>query len=468
MSRTVTLVLLDRDGALLGALPAFDVATPWWQEAIDVVREVRDRYRLDVDVLRLLAADRPQPPGGAVTYLAQSRGTVRPGLPLLPGTDGVEGRPVEGGRPLTAGSDDVALQPVASCLPLPPGSAEVARRPVASRAPLHPVPDDVAAMVLGEHPRRAAYARPGGPAASLAWAAGVTGPGTAVQVRTWNLSAIWRWQSAGQLYWLKQLPAWLPVEPVALAWLGEVTPQLVPRVVAAGDEGRQLLAHVPGVDLYGAGAPTRLVIAEQAHRFQRAALAAVDDLVDAGVPDRRGSALAGWIRTSLTRWAAATADVPADLLATLDERIEAVTACGVPDSLVQGDAHPGNVRGPAGVGAGGATASTVPFVPVFLDWSDCFVGHPGFDLLALVRDLDPSQGAVVAEAWAQRWRRVVPECDPLRALDLLRPLDALRSAALYAEFLAAVEPAEHPYHATDVARMIALAATADTGRVERR
>lgn len=56
MGRTVTLVLVDTAGAVLGALPPFDVELPWWQEVGDVVAAARARYGVDVQVLRLLSA----------------------------------------------------------------------------------------------------------------------------------------------------------------------------------------------------------------------------------------------------------------------------------------------------------------------------------------------------------------------------------------------------------------------------
>ena len=58
MGRTVTLVLLDAGGTLLGALPAYEVPLPYWQEVADVVAGARHRYGIHVDVLRLLGADR--------------------------------------------------------------------------------------------------------------------------------------------------------------------------------------------------------------------------------------------------------------------------------------------------------------------------------------------------------------------------------------------------------------------------
>ena len=65
-------------GAVLGSLPPFEAATPWWQDIGPVVDGARERFGVDVTVLRLLRADRPHPAGGAVTYLAEpgAGGTV--------------------------------------------------------------------------------------------------------------------------------------------------------------------------------------------------------------------------------------------------------------------------------------------------------------------------------------------------------------------------------------------------------
>ena len=64
MSRTVTLALVDDAGVPLGTLPAYGVPEPWWQEVSSVVAEARRRCGVEVAVLRLLAAVRPEPPGG--------------------------------------------------------------------------------------------------------------------------------------------------------------------------------------------------------------------------------------------------------------------------------------------------------------------------------------------------------------------------------------------------------------------
>ena len=79
VGRDVTLVLVDAEGSLLGALPPFPVEVPYWQEMADVLDQARERYGLRADVLRLLTNELPTSPGGAVTYLAQTYQAV--GLP---------------------------------------------------------------------------------------------------------------------------------------------------------------------------------------------------------------------------------------------------------------------------------------------------------------------------------------------------------------------------------------------------
>jgi hypothetical protein len=388
-------VLVDGEGALLGALPPFSVESPYWQEIRDVVLTTQELHGVSPQVLRLLATERPRPHGGAVSYLAEI-------------TD-----------------------------PPPAG--------------LEPIDPSIIGRAEGDEPLRAAFARPGGPGRSLAWARTIVGPVAALQQRTWNLSAIWQLGGARRKYWLKQLPDFYPHEPVALGWLGQTVPDLVPRVLGLSDEGRELLADVPGHDLYGADLRTRLQITERAHLFQREALPATDQLVAEGIPDRRGAAMTDWIRDTLTGW---TEHHPVTgLLDALEERMAAVADCGVPDTFVHGDANPGNVRQEGDE-------------LVFLDWSDSFVGHPGFDGLGRAGGAVRPEERAVLETWSDGWLRDVPGCSPMRAAELLRPVAYLRAAAVYAEFVANIEPTERRYHAFDVPDMLtaAVAAAEDSSR----
>ena len=80
--RVVTLVVVNADGALLGASRPIEVATPWWMDLAPRLEAVRERDGLRVVVL---ASDKPAPHGGAVTCLAQCDGAVDP-TRLLPWT----------------------------------------------------------------------------------------------------------------------------------------------------------------------------------------------------------------------------------------------------------------------------------------------------------------------------------------------------------------------------------------------
>ncbi|MFI5937239.1 phosphotransferase [Actinoplanes sp. NPDC051494] len=374
MNRIVTVVLADTSGEVLGALPAFETEVPWWQEVGDVVSAVRARHGLDVTVLRLLGAGHEAPPGGPVTYLAQVAGPVT-----------------------------VALTPFTT----------------------DASPD----------PSRAPWAVPGGPAASMSWALSVLPDVAATQVRTWNLSALWRLEAGGQpVAWLKQIPAFLTPEPAVLRLVAGFAPALVPEVLATGDEGRSLLTHVPGEDGYGAGTAFRAGIAADLHPVQDHFAGRLGELLRAGVPDRR----AGLDR--ITRAAAPWLDHVRgldDLLDELPARLAAVAACGLPPTLVHGDLHPGNVRArPDGS-------------RVIVDWGDSFVGDPAFDILRLTEDV-PAEAPELISGWAARWRESVPGCDPQTAVELIRPVARLRAAAQYQDFLDHIEDAERPYHENDV------------------
>ncbi|MER7001515.1 aminoglycoside phosphotransferase family protein [Dactylosporangium sp. NPDC000555] len=390
--RTVTLVLVDAAGVVLGALPAFPVEVPYWPEVDDVVAGARERFGADVSVLRLLHADRPHPHGGAVTYLAQLDG---PASGVVPELEPVDFRP----------------------------------------AP---------------HPRRAPYAEVGGPAESVRWALREIrglGLGTArnvIQRKTWNLSALWRLDTSGGPVWLKHLPPFMRAETEVLAWLGAVAPGAAPRLLAADGTGRQLLTHLPGEDGFGAPAEARFAMADLLHGLQRRALDDLPLLAGRGVRDRRGGRLREQILVAAEPWLGEIFGLDA-LLVGLGDRLAAVAACGLPDTLVHGDFHPGNAR----------FSATVP--PAVLDWGDAFLGNPAFDILALCDGLEPPEAEPLVAHWAEQWRRLAPGSDPAAAVRLLRPVAPLLGAVIYAGFVHNIEPSEWPYHTEDVPTCLRIA-----------
>jgi hypothetical protein len=266
-----------------------------------------------------------------------------------------------------------------------------------------------------DHPLRPDYAKPGGPARTIAWAReALDCPITKVrQQRTWNLSAIWKLHTGHGVVWLKQVPKFFFHEASILGYLES------PRLLAADDEGRMLIEDVPGDDLYEAGFEVHRAIAEDMVRIQ---LRALQTGPPAGLPPMLSLEPQPW----------------------LPEHLQRVAAAGMPDTLVHGDLHSGNVRGRA-------SERTI------IDWGDSFWGQPGFDILRLSERLSEQDALLLQAHWAKLWREAVPGCDPQAALAALRPVAALRNAAAYANFLSHIEPTEHPYHAGDVPFWLAQA-----------
>jgi Ser/Thr protein kinase RdoA (MazF antagonist) len=292
-TRIVRLVLVDRDGEVLGALPPFPVDVPWWPDAVAVVAGARERFGVDVIVLRLLEAERPSPPGGSVTYLAEVRGDVPAGVVIEP----------------WAGS-------------------------------------------LAEHPLRQRWARPGGPDADLAWADSVLEAHGRrrigeEQFRTWNLSSLWRLHTTDGTAWLKVVPPFFAHEGGVLERLaGKPVPRLL------GREGeRTLMPEVPGEDLYDAPQPVLERMVRLLVELQADCASHVDELVALGLPDWRGEALIPAIADVVRRTANELAPEDRATLAAfvdgLPHRFRRVADAGVPDTLVHGDFHPGNFRGNA-------------------------------------------------------------------------------------------------------------------------
>lgn len=363
--RTVTLVVVDREGEVLGELPPFAVATPWWQDLEPVLA-----VHPDVVILRLLTAE-PAPDhvmGGRVRYLAEA-GDGRRLRHLRPH----DGRPGE----------------------------------------------------LDDHPLRMPWARPGGPAADLAWAGGqVEVTGVPEQVRSWNLSSIWRLPTRDGDAWLKCVPPFFAHEAAVLRALGPA-PSL-PSVIAT-DGHRSLLGAMPGIDGYDASEAEVHAVVDALVDLQRGTVGCVDALLAAGAPDWRRDpfreALADVVDRRGARWPAVAA-----LLDRWDDRWDAIDGCGLPAVLFHGDAHPGNAR--IGVDP-----------PVIFDWGDSGIGHPLLDLAVV-----PDDGAATVAHGLAAWASAVPGSEPEAAWALLQPLAIARGAVVFQRFLDGIEPSEHPYH----------------------
>ncbi|AOR70027.1 hypothetical protein BBJ41_20775 [Burkholderia stabilis] len=380
--RIARLVLVTPDGAMVGCLPPIPVAIPWWQEVESVVRAARERHGLDVTILRLLETVRDRAPGGEVTYLA-----------------------------------------------------EIAE----------PVPAECWTGRIEPHSLRQNYARPGGPAADLGWAArvlaqrGLSASAKPVQVRTWNLSSVWRIPIGGQSAWLKVVPPFLGHEGrVITALAGRRAPTLL-----GHDEcGRILLAEIPGDDQFDAALPQLLAMVTLLVDMQASWIDRIDELRTMQLPDWSGAGLAADIAAVVERTGdALSRDERVSLrhfVNGLAARFAEVDACGLPNTLVHGDCHPGNFRG---------TQSDL----TLLDWGDSGIGHPLLDQSAFLDAVPREYAPTIKDHWKREWLAKVPGCDPVRAATLLAPIATARRAVIYQRFIDNIEPSEQVYHRGDPA-----------------
>ena len=397
-TRVVTLVLVTPDGGLVGALPPFPVETPWWQDAEPIVRAARERFGIDLVVLRILQTERPYP-GGAVSYVAEVTAQV-------PAAVAWHGR-------------------------------------------------------LDDHPLRQPWARSGGPGADLSWASselalhGLHMVAAPQQVRTWNLSSLWRLPVERETVWLKVVPPFFAHEG---RMLDRLRSGPVPSLIST-DGHRMILHEIPGADLYQASQPQLLTMVSQLVGIQGAWPGRIDELLSLGLPDWRAPALARAIEGVVERTAG---DLPAHERTTLarfldglEARFTAVAESGIPDTLVHGDFHPGNHRGDG-------------MDIVLLDWGDSGVGHPLLDQPAFMERVPSTSAAAVRDRWHSAWREAIPGSDPERAAELLGPVATARQAVIYRHFLDRIEPAERMYHAGDPAAWLRRTAAALSGQPLRR
>jgi phosphotransferase family enzyme len=398
--RLVHLAVVTPAGRVLGVLPPLRVQLDWENDTLRLVAGVREAYGIDVTVLRMRWVEGFEE-GGPVGYLVESA-DLADGLPAGLG-------------------------------PLEPGEPEQ------------------------DHPLRVPWARPGGPAATLAWADRVlaergrprTGP--AEQRRTWGLSGIWKLPTASGAVWCKQVPAYFRHEGPVIGWLERAAPGLGPELLGA-ERDRLMTVDIPDAEQWEPDPEVRRESLARLLGVQSAAAGKVEELLGLGVPDRRAEPLSRRIRATAAAWAGeldpGERSALEALLGSLPGRLAAIAECGVPDTLVHGDFHPGNVLVHEGRGT-------------IIDWTDAQIAHPALDLAPFLVGLPEPERAVLRAQWAAHWRAAVPGCEPERAADLFGPLSALAQATAYDMFIRESEPDERIWHAKYVVRWLRRALTPD-------
>jgi aminoglycoside phosphotransferase (APT) family kinase protein len=261
--------------------------------------------------------------------------------------------------------------------------------------------------------------------------------GATVPVKVWSLSAVLRVPCAGGPVWMKASCRHFHAEPALTRLVAEMLPEHAPPIIAADEERAWLLLDdMTGADEQtppsGIGAATARIAAT----LQLRSLDHLDAIGAAGVPVRGlaetthafDDVLASSVELDeLSREELATARA---LRPEVQAVFEELASLGLPDTLVHGDLHPGNVAH-----AGDSV--------ILYDWSDAAVSHPFLDLVHLNRSLPDDEAALARAASADVWRGAYPHVDLDRAFELASAVNAIFQTVTFEEIYRAQEDASY-------------------------
>jgi hypothetical protein len=305
----------------------------------------------------------------------------------------------------------------------------------------------------GQPPDRRPWALDGGDwrARAVAWAdqalaqAGRTRTGPVDQQRTWGISCVLRIPTDQGRVYLKaaaRLPLFV-LEGPFVAWLARVAPEHSPDILGLHErEGWLLTADFgasmrPGDDPAAVDAQLREALRTYG-ALQRRLATRIDQMRAVGAHARGLDWLAMEIDPLLADPLVEQSVAP-EALAQLRQRAPRLrtlcaelAACGLPDSLLHGDLHPGNMTMADGDRL------------LFFDWTDAAIGHPFLDPFVATSTSRPERTAAIRAGYLEAWSGVAPDAALERAWTLARPLTMLYQATSYRHLLAGLEPMARP------------------------
>lgn len=298
--------------------------------------------------------------------------------------------------------------------------------------------------------RRPPWARPGWRRKAAEWMTaeltqrGWMPLGPPELVRSWSLSYVMRMEaskadSAETRWFYFKTSLDLPLfvnEALVTKGLAALFPGHVPCPTAVEAENNWLVLEDFG-EMIGHEAPPaeRLRILEQFGTMQVKSVQLTEQLLALGCIDRRLDWVAGQIEPLINHpetAAALTADEVAQLhrlAEPLRRMCRKLAGFAIPDALIHGDLHGGNVAG--------ETAETGPLL--FFDWTDSAVGHPFFDMLLIFMEKDTAAREKMRDVYLSHWLDYEPMERLLESWRLAEVLAAVYHAISYLYILEGIE-----------------------------
>jgi aminoglycoside phosphotransferase (APT) family kinase protein len=263
-----------------------------------------------------------------------------------------------------------------------------------------------------------------------------TGPVRPVKV--WSMSAVLEVPVDGSgRVWLKAACRHFHAEPALTRHVSEILPAHAPTVIATDDNrGWVLTEDMAGADENAVPAGIGPPAARIAATLQVRSLDHLPEIRAAGVPLRDlartrqgfdaildGSVELGQLTPEEVAAARATRAAVHALLAELE-------GLGVPDTLVHGDLHTGNVA---------LDGDSL----LLYDWSDASVSHPFLDAVLLSSRLSDAEQEAALGAYAEVWQAAYPAIDVARALELAVPVNTIFQMVTFEQIYQAQEEASY-------------------------
>jgi hypothetical protein len=223
-------------------------------------------------------------------------------------------------------------------------------------------------------------------------------------------------------------------EATILEALGLRTPGWVPEVLAVDPAVGSLMAPMGGRELADDPPQTWGRGLRRLAELQVAWVGRTRELLTAGAPAKGLRALAAQVEAmegvfdALVRLEPDAWPAWSDLAGGLCERILSLDASPVPESLVHGDFHPGNVQ------VDGEE------VRVF-DWSDGAISHPFVDLAVYLRELPtPAERRRMVDAYLEPWSAGYERAALERAVVVAPAVGAVYQVATHLALVPALDP----------------------------
>lgn len=259
--------------------------------------------------------------------------------------------------------------------------------------------------------------------------------GPVEQLNSWVLSSVLRVPTAAGMFYMKAVPDW-PLfvhEPQFLVGMAQLRPGNVPVPLSIEPVERWMLLPDFGKAIWQNNLSDHLTEMIRTYaQLQVQMTGRVPELFAIGCIDRRLGRLATQLDELLADDAALEGLEAAEIeqLHQVAPRLKAIcaklAAYRIPETLMHGDLHPGNIATPNGQ-------------MLFFDWTDACITHPFLDMMIIFEEEDETKRNQLRDQYLEPWIAFEPRERLLEAWQLAESLWSLHQAVSYQTILAKLE-----------------------------